>query len=143
MAFARLMSGDGTTLKDGRHELIVYKVAPPCFPPPPIHKYGIFRRLCLFGISQADTKKAEDAKVYLGLPSTWVEVEMAEKQTGKQFHHSGVIPVTRDSFHIATLTCSTKLTQNGATSCFLSAAQQLGSCDPRLLSCFQWTFWGC
>ncbi|XP_071338354.1 dedicator of cytokinesis protein 5 isoform X2 [Trachinotus anak] len=85
MAFIRLMRGDGTTLKDGRHELIVYKV---------------------------DVKKAEDAKVYLTLPATWDEVEEKEKQTGKQFHHSGVIPVTKDSFQIATLTCSTKLTQN-------------------------------
>uniref|UniRef100_A0A3B5AFA0 Dedicator of cytokinesis 5 n=1 Tax=Stegastes partitus TaxID=144197 RepID=A0A3B5AFA0_9TELE len=85
MAFVRLMRGDGTTLKDGRHELIVYKV---------------------------DVKKAEDAKVYLTLPATWAEVEEKEKQMGKQFHHSGVIPVTKDSFQIATLTCSTKLTQN-------------------------------
>uniref|UniRef100_A0A665TXY5 Dedicator of cytokinesis 5 n=1 Tax=Echeneis naucrates TaxID=173247 RepID=A0A665TXY5_ECHNA len=85
MAFVRLMRGDGTTLKDGRHEPIVYKV---------------------------DMKKAEDAKVYLTLPATWNEVEEKEKQTGKQFHHSGVIPVTKDSFQIATLTCSTKLTQN-------------------------------
>ncbi|XP_070820794.1 dedicator of cytokinesis protein 5 isoform X2 [Chaetodon trifascialis] len=85
MAFVRLMRGDGTTLKDGRHELIVYKV---------------------------DVKKAEDAKVYLTLPATWAEVEEKEKQTGKQFHHSGAIPVTKDSFQIATLTCSTKLTQN-------------------------------
>lgn len=58
-------------------------------------------------------KKAEDAKVYLTLPATWAEVEEKEKQTGKQFHHSGVIPVTKDSFQIVTLTCSTKLTQNG------------------------------
>ncbi|TKS79108.1 Dedicator of cytokinesis protein 5 [Collichthys lucidus] len=86
MAFVRLMRGDGTTLKDGRHELIVYKV---------------------------DVKKAEDAKVYLTLPATWAEVEEKEKQTGKQFHHSGVVPVTKDSFQLATLTCSTKLTQNG------------------------------
>uniref|UniRef100_A0A8C9ZKT8 Dedicator of cytokinesis 5 n=1 Tax=Sander lucioperca TaxID=283035 RepID=A0A8C9ZKT8_SANLU len=85
MAFVRLMRGDGTTLKDGRHELIVYKV---------------------------DVKKAEDAKVYLTLPATWAEVEEKEKQTGKQFHHSGVIPVTKDSFQISSLTCSTKLTQN-------------------------------
>ncbi|KAM8886809.1 dedicator of cytokinesis protein 5 isoform 2-T2 [Spinachia spinachia] len=84
MAFDRLMRRDGTTLKDGRHELIVYKV---------------------------DVKKTEDAKVYLTLPATWAEVEEKEKQTGKQFHHS-VIPVTKDSFQIATLTCSTKLTQN-------------------------------
>lgn len=58
-------------------------------------------------------KKAEDANVYLTLPATWTEVEEKEKQTGKQFHHSGAIPVTKDSFQIATLTCSTKLTQNG------------------------------
>lgn len=58
-------------------------------------------------------KKAEDAKVYLTLPATWVEVEEKEKQMGKLFHHSGMIPVTKDSFQIATLTCSTKLTQNG------------------------------
>lgn len=60
-----------------------------------------------------DVKKPEDAKVYLTLPATWAEVAEKEKQTGKQFHHSGVIPVTKDSFQIATLTCSTKLTQNG------------------------------
>uniref|UniRef100_A0A671X9T0 Dedicator of cytokinesis 5 n=1 Tax=Sparus aurata TaxID=8175 RepID=A0A671X9T0_SPAAU len=66
MAFVRLMRGDGTTLKDGRHELIVYKVL----------------------------------------------MQDCGKQTGKQFHHSGVIPVTKDSFQLATLTCSTKLTQN-------------------------------
>uniref|UniRef100_A0A8C6MFE9 Dedicator of cytokinesis 5 n=1 Tax=Nothobranchius furzeri TaxID=105023 RepID=A0A8C6MFE9_NOTFU len=85
MAFVRLMRGDGTTLKDGKHELIVYKVV-------------------LWTV--------EDAKVYLTLPATWAEVEEKEKQTGKQFHHSGAIPMTKDSFQIAMLTCSTKLTQN-------------------------------
>lgn len=94
----------------------------------------------MLGLSQADTKKAEDAKVYLGLPATWAEVEVAEKQTGKQFHHPGVLPVTKDTFHIATLTCSTKLTQNGAASCSPPAVR---SRDPRLLSCFQWICWGC
>lgn len=58
-------------------------------------------------------KKAEDARTYLTMPGTWAEVEEKERQTGKQFHHSAVIPVTKDSFQIATLTCSTKLTQNG------------------------------
>ncbi|XP_064203622.1 dedicator of cytokinesis protein 5 isoform X2 [Anguilla rostrata] len=85
MAFVRLMKSDGTTLRDGKHDLIVYKV---------------------------DVKKTEDAKTYLTLPGSWAEVEEKEKQTGKAFHHSGVIPVTKDSFQIATLTCSTKLTQN-------------------------------
>uniref|UniRef100_A0A0S7EUG6 DOCK5 n=3 Tax=Poeciliopsis prolifica TaxID=188132 RepID=A0A0S7EUG6_9TELE len=85
MAYVKLMRGDGTTLKDGRHELFVYKV---------------------------DVKKADDAKVYLSLPATLAEVEQIQRQTMKPFHHSGVIPVTKDSFQIATLTCSTKLTQN-------------------------------
>lgn len=62
---------------------------------------------------QADTKKAEDAKVYLALPATWLEVQQEEKQTGRSFHHAGAIAVTKDSFQIASLTCSTKLTQNG------------------------------
>uniref|UniRef100_A0A673YVJ4 Dedicator of cytokinesis 5 n=1 Tax=Salmo trutta TaxID=8032 RepID=A0A673YVJ4_SALTR len=66
MAFVRLMKGDGTTLRDGRHDLIVYKVGP-------AHQ---------------------------------------SRQTGKNFNHSGVIPLTKDSFQIGTLTCSTKLTQN-------------------------------
>ncbi|XP_023199107.1 dedicator of cytokinesis protein 5 [Xiphophorus maculatus] len=85
MAYVKLMRGDGTTLKDGRHELFVYK---------------------------ADVKKADDAKVYLSQPATRAAVEQIQRQTGKPFHHSGVIPVTKDSFQIATLTCSTKLTQN-------------------------------
>uniref|UniRef100_A0AAY4ECP1 Dedicator of cytokinesis 5 n=1 Tax=Denticeps clupeoides TaxID=299321 RepID=A0AAY4ECP1_9TELE len=84
MAFVKLMKSDGTTLRDGRHDLIVYKVE----------------------------KKTEDAKTYLNLPGTLAEVEDKERQTGKQFHHTGVIPVTKDSFLISTLTCSTKLTQN-------------------------------
>lgn len=51
--------------------------------------------------------------MYLGLPATWLEVQQEEKQTGRSFHHSGAIAVTKDSFQIASLTCSTKLTQNG------------------------------
>ncbi|ROI64818.1 Dedicator of cytokinesis protein 5 [Anabarilius grahami] len=85
MAFVRLMKSDGTTLPDGKHDLIVYKV---------------------------DVKKADDAKTYLTLPGTYAEVEEKERQTGKSFHHAGLIPITKDSFQIGTLTCSTKLTQN-------------------------------
>uniref|UniRef100_A0A6Q2YR91 Dedicator of cytokinesis 5 n=1 Tax=Esox lucius TaxID=8010 RepID=A0A6Q2YR91_ESOLU len=84
MAFVRLMKGDGTTLRDGRHDLIVYKV---------------------------DMKKSEDVKTYLTLPGTRAELEEKEKQTGKTLNNS-VIPLTKDSFQIGTLTCSTKLTQN-------------------------------
>uniref|UniRef100_A0A8C1PEA8 Dedicator of cytokinesis 5 n=1 Tax=Cyprinus carpio TaxID=7962 RepID=A0A8C1PEA8_CYPCA len=85
MAFVRLMKPDGTTLPDGKHKLIVYKV---------------------------DVKKADDAKTYLTLPGSYAEVEEKERQTGKSFHHGGIIPITKDSFQIASLTCSTKLTQN-------------------------------
>lgn len=85
MAFVRLMKSDGTTLPDGRHDLIVYKV---------------------------DVKKSDDAKTYLTLPGSYAEAEEKERQAGKPFHHTGVIPVTKDSFQISTLTCSTKLTQN-------------------------------
>lgn len=73
-------------------------------------------------------KKTEDAKVYLTLPATWAEVEEKEKQTGKQFHHSGVVPVTKDSFQIATLTCSTKLTQNGTVGSHFSLSQSSRLC---------------
>ncbi|XP_072538135.1 dedicator of cytokinesis protein 5 isoform X2 [Salminus brasiliensis] len=85
MAFVRLMKSDGTTLRDGKHDLIVYKV---------------------------DVKKAEDAKTYLTLPGCWAEVEEYETQSGKPFQNTSLIPVTKDSFQISTLTCSTKLTQN-------------------------------
>ncbi|XP_051950003.1 dedicator of cytokinesis protein 5-like [Xyrauchen texanus] len=85
MALVHLMKLDGTTLPDGKHDLIVYKV---------------------------DMKKAEDPKAYLSLPGSYAEVEEKERQTGKPFHHAGVIPITKDSFQIVTLTCSTKLTQN-------------------------------
>ena len=76
-------------------------------------------------------KKAEDAKVYLTLPATWAEVEEKEKQTGK-FHHSGVIPVTKDSFQIGTLTCSTKLTQNGTSGHYFMSHPPSQSSDLRL-----------
>lgn len=71
-------------------------------------------------MAQVDVKKTEDAKTYLTLPGSWAEVEEKERQTGKTFQHSGVIPVTKDSFQIGTLTCSTKLTQNGTQSSLIS-----------------------
>uniref|UniRef100_A0A8C9WD47 Dedicator of cytokinesis 5 n=1 Tax=Scleropages formosus TaxID=113540 RepID=A0A8C9WD47_SCLFO len=66
MAFVHLMKADGTTLRDGKHDLIVYKVVPLSF-----LSGSLF-----------------------------------------SFAHSGSTPATKDSFQIATLTCSTKLTQN-------------------------------
>ncbi|XP_063050218.1 dedicator of cytokinesis protein 5, partial [Engraulis encrasicolus] len=83
MAYVKLMKSDGTTLRDGRHDLIVYKVE----------------------------KKADEASAYLSLPGCWAEVEERERQTGKQ-PNMNTNNMTKDSFQIATLTCSTKLTQN-------------------------------
>ncbi|KAK7820680.1 hypothetical protein U0070_026224 [Myodes glareolus] len=86
VAFVKLMNTDGTTLQDGRHDLVVYK---------------------------GDNKKMEDAKYYLTLPGTKAEMEEKELQASK--NSSVFTPSkdsTKDSFQIATLICSTKLTQN-------------------------------
>ncbi|XP_004848415.1 dedicator of cytokinesis protein 5 isoform X1 [Heterocephalus glaber] len=86
VAFVKLMNADGTTLRDGRHDLVVYK---------------------------GDNKKMEDAKSYLMLPGTKVEMEEKEFQASK--NPTAFTPSkdsTKDSFQIATLICSTKLTQN-------------------------------
>uniref|UniRef100_A0A2R8PDH4 Dedicator of cytokinesis 5 n=1 Tax=Callithrix jacchus TaxID=9483 RepID=A0A2R8PDH4_CALJA len=86
VAFVKLMNPDGTTLQDGRHDLVVYK---------------------------GDNKKMEDAKFYLTLPGTKMEMEEKELQASKNL--VTFMPSkdsTKDSFQIATLICSTKLTQN-------------------------------
>uniref|UniRef100_A0A8D0GPJ8 Dedicator of cytokinesis 5 n=1 Tax=Sphenodon punctatus TaxID=8508 RepID=A0A8D0GPJ8_SPHPU len=90
MAFVKLMNADGTTLQDGKHNLVVYK---------------------------GDNKKMEDAKFYLTFPGTKLEMEDKEGPPSKNMHHfANFTPTkdsTKDSFQIATLICSTKLTQNG------------------------------
>lgn len=77
---------------------------------------------------QGDNKKMEDAKCYLTLPCTKMEMEEKEAPSGKNLHHlANFTPTkdsTKDSFQIATLICSTKLTQNGR-SCICSLT---GSC---------------
>ncbi|XP_006884978.1 PREDICTED: dedicator of cytokinesis protein 5 [Elephantulus edwardii] len=86
VAFVKLMNPDGTTLQDGRHDLVIYK---------------------------GDNKKMEDAKFYLTLPGTKTELEEKELQAAKNL--ASFTPTkesTKDSFQIATLICSTKLTQN-------------------------------
>nr|XP_037839599.1 dedicator of cytokinesis protein 5 isoform X5 [Chlorocebus sabaeus] len=86
VAFVKLMNPDGTTLQDGRHDLVVYK---------------------------GDNKKMEDAKFYLTLPGTKMEMEEKELQASKNLvTFTASKDSTKDSFQIATLICSTKLTQN-------------------------------
>ncbi|KAM8912006.1 dedicator of cytokinesis protein 1 [Lycaon pictus] len=87
LAFVKLMRYDGTTLRDGEHDLIVYK---------------------------AEAKKLEDAATYLSLPSTKAELEeKAHSATGRSMQSLGSCTISKDSFQISTLVCSTKLTQNG------------------------------
>uniref|UniRef100_A0A8B9QK15 Dedicator of cytokinesis 1 n=1 Tax=Apteryx owenii TaxID=8824 RepID=A0A8B9QK15_APTOW len=86
LAFVKLMRYDGTTLRDGEHDLIVYK---------------------------AEAKKLEDASMYLSLPSTKIELEeKGHPATGKSMQNLGSCTISKDSFQISTLVCSTKLTQN-------------------------------
>uniref|UniRef100_A0AAQ5YFM2 Dedicator of cytokinesis 1 n=1 Tax=Amphiprion ocellaris TaxID=80972 RepID=A0AAQ5YFM2_AMPOC len=86
LSFVKLMRYDGTTLRDGEHDLIVYK---------------------------AEAKKLEDSSLYLNLPSTKLELEeKGYSTTGKSTHNLGTCIISKDSFQISTLVCSTKLTQN-------------------------------
>lgn len=63
---------------------------------------------------QGDNKKMEDAKFYLTLPGTKAEMEEKELQASRtQASFAPTKESTKDSFQIATLICSTKLTQNG------------------------------
>uniref|UniRef100_F6UKH4 Dedicator of cytokinesis 5 n=1 Tax=Ornithorhynchus anatinus TaxID=9258 RepID=F6UKH4_ORNAN len=86
ISFVKLMNPDGTTLQDGRHNLVVYK---------------------------GENKKMEDARFYLTLPDTKVEMEDKDAHPAKTLaNFTPSKDSTKDSFQIATLICSTKLTQN-------------------------------
>ncbi|XP_043920391.1 dedicator of cytokinesis protein 2-like [Protopterus annectens] len=85
MAFVKLLRPDGTTLRDGEHDLILYK---------------------------GDNRKLEDANVYLHLPSTKQLAAEQRSQSIKGNFGGGLSVCPKDNFQISTLVCSTKLTQN-------------------------------
>ncbi|XP_067884811.1 dedicator of cytokinesis protein 2-like isoform X2 [Heterodontus francisci] len=86
MAYVKLMKPDGTTLRDGEHDLILYK---------------------------GDSRKLEDANIYLNSLSS-KQMSDQKLSLGASFRSSsgGHPTCSRDSFQISTLVCSTKLTQN-------------------------------
>uniref|UniRef100_A0A8C6ZVD2 DOCKER domain-containing protein n=1 Tax=Nothoprocta perdicaria TaxID=30464 RepID=A0A8C6ZVD2_NOTPE len=63
---------------------------------------------------QGDSRRLEDASAYLGLPSTrsTAEPRAAPGASFRAGAAAGISVSTRDTFQIATLICSTKLTQN-------------------------------
>uniref|UniRef100_A0A7N6AZS8 Dedicator of cytokinesis 1 n=1 Tax=Anabas testudineus TaxID=64144 RepID=A0A7N6AZS8_ANATE len=86
LCFVKLMRYDGTTLRDGEHDLIVYKAEP---------------------------KKLEDSSLYLNVPATKLELEeKGYSAISKSTQNLGNCTISKDSFQISTLVCSTKLTQN-------------------------------
>uniref|UniRef100_G3UQM1 Dedicator of cytokinesis 1 n=1 Tax=Meleagris gallopavo TaxID=9103 RepID=G3UQM1_MELGA len=69
--------------------------------------------LFIYGHLCAEAKKLEDASTYLSLPSTKIELEeKGHSATGKSMQNLGSCTISKDSFQISTLVCSTKLTQN-------------------------------
>lgn len=83
MSYVKLMQGNGTTLKDDRHHLVVYKI---------------------------DHKKFDEKSLeYFNLPSSQAEL----KNNGVKLPVPGLTISNKDSFVISSNICSTKLTQNG------------------------------
>ncbi|KAK5881415.1 hypothetical protein CesoFtcFv8_022216 [Champsocephalus esox] len=70
-------------------------------------------RIVFREVDEAEAKKLEDSSLYLNLPTTKMELEeKGYSTTGKNTHNLGNCTISKDSFQIATLVCSTKLTQN-------------------------------
>lgn len=83
MAYVPLMQGNGTTLEDTKHQLLVYKI---------------------------DHKKYDESSIdYFKLPSTSVDI----KEDFQKFQVTGLTCSRKDVLIISTNICSTKLTQNG------------------------------
>ncbi|KAI8499441.1 Dedicator of cytokinesis protein 2 [Branchiostoma belcheri] len=83
IAYVHLMMQEGTTLRDGKHDLAVYK---------------------------CERNKPDEAKVYLSLPA--LDRQGVTNNNSKSTLHAGSLSLSKDSFQIQTLGCSTKLTQN-------------------------------
>lgn len=64
--------------------------------------------------TQAEAKKLEVSSTYLSVPATKLELEeKGYSAAGKSTQTLGTCVISKDSFQISTLVCSTKLTQNG------------------------------
>uniref|UniRef100_A0A8C5EZ88 Dedicator of cytokinesis 1 n=1 Tax=Gopherus evgoodei TaxID=1825980 RepID=A0A8C5EZ88_9SAUR len=62
----------------------------------------------IFALAFAEAKKLEDASTYLSLPSTKIELEeKGHATTGKSMQNLGSCTISKDSFQISTLVCST------------------------------------